>query len=181
MDGFRISLRKPSSCNVVPSSLLVPSHWPAAALLAPFAAQAQAFPSRPVKLVIAFPAGGLTDITMRQLAENASKILGQPVIVDSNPALAARCPRRHLQGAPGRRLRVAQIPLGVFRLGYTTKINWDPIKDISYVINVTGYAFGIVVPGRQPPQDLEGLRRLRQGQLSEAELRLGRHADQPAP
>ncbi|HTH08528.1 MAG TPA: tripartite tricarboxylate transporter substrate binding protein, partial [Acidovorax sp.] len=45
---------------------------------------------------------------------------------------------------------IAQIPLGVFRLGYTTKINWDPIKDISYVINVTGYAFGVVVPTNSP-------------------------------
>ena len=33
---------------------------------------------------------------------------------------------------------------------YTTKINWDPVKDISYVINVTGYAFGIVVPADSP-------------------------------
>jgi tripartite-type tricarboxylate transporter receptor subunit TctC len=38
----------------------------------------------------------------------------------------------------------------VFRLPYTTKINWDPVKDISYVINVTGYAFGIVVPADSP-------------------------------
>ncbi len=38
----------------------------------------------------------------------------------------------------------------MFRLGYTTKINWDPIKDITYVINVTGYAFGIVVPASSP-------------------------------
>jgi tripartite-type tricarboxylate transporter receptor subunit TctC len=34
----------------------------------------------------------------------------------------------------------------VFRLPYTTKINWDPVKDITYVLNVTGYAFGLVVP-----------------------------------
>ncbi|HET7835725.1 MAG TPA: tripartite tricarboxylate transporter substrate binding protein, partial [Variovorax sp.] len=45
---------------------------------------------------------------------------------------------------------IGQIPLGVFRLPYTTKINWDPVKDISYVINVTGYAFGIAVPGDSP-------------------------------
>ena len=38
-----------------------------------------AFPSRPIKLLVAFPAGGPTDITMRALADNASKILGQPV------------------------------------------------------------------------------------------------------
>ena len=35
-----------------------------------------AFPYRPIKLLVAFPAGGPTDITMRALANNASKILG---------------------------------------------------------------------------------------------------------
>jgi len=45
---------------------------------------------------------------------------------------------------------LAQIPLGVFRLPYTTKLNWDPVKDIAYVINVTGYAFGMVVPTDGP-------------------------------
>ena len=48
-------------------------------------AQSVAFPSRPIKLLIAFPAGGPTDITMRQLADNASKILGQPVIIENKP------------------------------------------------------------------------------------------------
>ena len=122
----------------------------AATLAAPFAAQAQAFPSRPVKLVIAFPAGGPTDITMRQLADNAGRILGQSVIVENKPGAGGTLPAQALQSTPADGYTVGQIPLGVFRLGYTTKINWDPIKDISYVINVTGYAFGIVVPADSP-------------------------------
>ncbi|RZL61084.1 MAG: tripartite tricarboxylate transporter substrate binding protein [Variovorax sp.] len=117
---------------------------------APFAVQAQAFPSKPIKLVIAFPAGGPTDITMRQLADNASKVLGQPVIVENKPGAGGTLPAQALQTAPPDGYTVGQIPLGVFRLGYTTKINWDPIKDISYVLNVTGYAFGIVVPTDSP-------------------------------
>jgi tripartite-type tricarboxylate transporter receptor subunit TctC len=117
----------------------------------PFAAaQAQGFPAKPVKLVIAFPAGGPTDITMRQLADNASKILGQPVIVDNKPGAGGTLPAQSLQTSAADGYTVAQIPLGVFRLGYTTKLNWDPIKDISYVINVTGYAFGLVVPADSP-------------------------------
>ena len=114
------------------------------------AAWAQTFPVRPIKLVIAFPAGGPTDIPMRQLAENASKILGQPVIIDNKPGAGGTLPAQALQTAQPDGYTLAQMPLGVFRLPYTTKINWDPVKDINYVINVTGYAFGIVVPADSP-------------------------------
>jgi len=114
------------------------------------AVHAQTFPSRPIKLIIAFPAGGPTDITMRQLAENASKIIGQPIVVDNKPGAGGTLPAQALQTAPADGYTIGQIPLGVFRLPYTTKINWDPVKDISYVINVTGYAFGIAVPADSP-------------------------------
>jgi len=113
-------------------------------------AQAQSFPTRAIKLVIAFPAGGPTDITMRVLADNASKILGQPVVVENKPGAGGTLPALQLQSAAADGYTVGQIPLGVFRLPYTTKINWDPIKDISYVLNVTGYAFGVVVPADSP-------------------------------
>ena len=105
-----------------------------------------AFPSRPIKLLVAFPPGGPTDITMRSLADNASKFLGQPVVVENKPGAGGTLPAQQLQASAADGYTVAQIPLGVFRLPYTTKISWDPIKDISYVLNVTGYAFGLVVP-----------------------------------
>jgi len=123
----------------------------AATLVGPaLTARAQAFPAKPIKLIIAFPAGGPTDITMRSLADNASKILGQPVIVENKPGAGGTLPAQALQSAPADGYTVAQIPLGVFRLPYTTKINWDPVKDITYVLNVTGYAFGLVVPADSP-------------------------------
>ena len=126
----------------------------AAPALATFAlgahAQGAAFPNKPIKLVIAFPAGGPTDITMRSLADNASKVLGQPVIVENKPGAGGTLPAQQLQSSAPDGYTVAQIPLGVFRLPYTTKIAWDPVKDINYVINVTGYAFGIVVPADGP-------------------------------
>lgn len=122
--------------------------WGAAAVAAPASllARAQSFPNKPIKLVIAFPAGGPTDITMRSLADSAGKILGQPVIVENKPGAGGTLPAQQLQSAAPDGYTVAQIPLGVFRLPYTTKINWDPVKDIAYVLNVTGYAFGLVVP-----------------------------------
>jgi tripartite-type tricarboxylate transporter receptor subunit TctC len=113
-------------------------------------ASAQSFPVKPIKLIIAFPAGGPTDITMRVLADNASKTLGQPVVVENKPGAGGTLPAQALQSASADGYTLAQIPLGVFRLPYTTKINWDPIKDLAYVLNVTGYAFGLVVPADSP-------------------------------
>ncbi len=113
-------------------------------------AQSGPFPNRPIRLAIAFSAGGPTDITMRQLADNAAKILGQPVVVENKPGAGGALPAIQLQSSPADGYTLAQIPLGVFRLPYTTKINWDPVKDISYILNVTGYAFGIVVPADGP-------------------------------
>lgn len=121
------------------------------AAVASFGSVAQSsFPNRPVKLVIAFPAGGPTDVTMRQLADLAGKHLGQPVVVENKPGAGGTLPAIQLQTAPPDGYTLAQIPLGVFRLPYTTKINWDPVKDINYIINVTGYAFGMVVPADGP-------------------------------
>lgn len=116
----------------------------------PSTGSGQAFPARPIKLLVAFPAGGPTDITMRSLADGASKILGQPVIVENKPGAGGTLPAQTLQTSAPDGYTLAQIPLGVFRLPYTTKINWDPVKDIAYVLNVTGYAFGLVVPIDSP-------------------------------
>jgi tripartite-type tricarboxylate transporter receptor subunit TctC len=123
----------------------------ATSLIAAPALRAQsAWPSQPVKLMIAFPAGGPTDITMRVLAENASKAIGQPVVIDNRPGAGGTLPAQALQQSKPDGYTLAQIPLGVFRLPYTTKITWDPVKDISYILGITGYAFGVVVPADGP-------------------------------
>jgi tripartite-type tricarboxylate transporter receptor subunit TctC len=113
-------------------------------------AQAQAWPSQPVKLMIAFPAGGPTDLTMRVLAENAGKLLGQQVLIENKPGAGGTLPAAALQTAKPDGHTLAQIPLGVFRLPFTQKLTWDPLKDISYILGVTGYAFGVVVPSESP-------------------------------
>jgi len=142
----------PSTRRVARRTALKQLAGGAAALSAwPLSARAQAaWPSQPVKLMIAFPAGGPTDITMRVLAENAGKLIGQQVLVENRPGAGGTLPAQQLQQARPDGLSLAQIPLGVFRLPYTTKINWDPIKDLSYILGVTGYAFGLVVPSDSP-------------------------------
>lgn len=58
---------------------------PAFLAFAPASASAQAFPSRPIRIVAPFTAGGGTDLVARTLAEGMSKELGQPVIVENKP------------------------------------------------------------------------------------------------
>lgn len=110
----------------------------------------QKFPSQPIKLYVAFSAGGPTDITMRVLAENASKIIGQPVVVENKAGAGGTLPAQALQTAKPDGYTIGQTPLGIFRLPYTTNLTWDPVKDLSYIINITGYAFGVVVPADSP-------------------------------
>jgi tripartite-type tricarboxylate transporter receptor subunit TctC len=120
------------------------------ALLCPFA-RAQAFPSRPVTLVVPWPAGGSTDRHFRTLAEIAGRHLGQSVVVENKPgaggtlgpstvALTAR-PDGHT---------IAQYPLGMLRYPYMQKVAWHPINDFTFIIGISGYTFGFVVPADSP-------------------------------
>ncbi len=53
-------------------------------LLSHFQAQAQAdYPSKPIKLIVAFPPGGTSDVMGRLMAEELTKVLQQPVVVDN--------------------------------------------------------------------------------------------------
>jgi len=141
-----------------------------AALVALPSLRAQtAWPAQPIKLLVAFPAGGPTDITMRVLAENAGKLLGQTVIVENKPGAGGTLPAQQLLTTKPDGYTVAQIPLGVFRLPYTQKISWDPITDLSYILGITGYAFGVVVPADSPIKswaDLVAWAKAKPGELS---------------
>jgi len=119
----------------------------------PLAVTAAEFPSKPVTLIIPYPAGGSTDVTMRVLAETTSKYLGQPVIVENKPGAGGTIgPATMAASARPDGYTVSQIPTGVFRYPHMMKVTWDPLKDFTYIIHVTAYTFGVVVKKDAPWQ-----------------------------
>jgi tripartite-type tricarboxylate transporter receptor subunit TctC len=125
----------------------------AAALAAAFAlpAQAQNFPTKPVTLIVPWPAGGSTDLAMRAFAEAAQKHLGQPLVVENRAGASGTLgPAQMAATAKPDGYTVAQIPITVFRLPFMTRTTFDPAKDFTYIAGLTGYTFGIVVKSDSP-------------------------------
>lgn len=133
----------------------------AAAGWAPAAALAQpedAFPlTRPISLWVPWPAGGATDLTMRILAELAGKHLGQPIHIENRGGAGGTLAMPVLQQAAPDGYTIAQMPQTVFRAVHTQKVLWDPIRDTTPIIQVSGVTFGVVVPAASPLQHLDDL------------------------
>jgi tripartite-type tricarboxylate transporter receptor subunit TctC len=115
------------------------------------AAAQQSFPTRPVTLIVPWPAGGTTDIGMRALATATEKHLGQSIVIENRPGAAGTLgPLQMAANARPDGYTVSQIPITVFRVPYMTKTNFDPAKDLTYIIGLTGYTFGVVVKADAP-------------------------------
>ncbi len=115
-----------------------------------FLAIAQEFPSKPITLVIPYPAGGSTDLTGRALANAAKKYLGQPIICENKgggggtvgPSLViSRPPDGYMIGISSGAVTIAY---------YMGKLNFNPLADESNIIRYTSYVFGMVVRSDSP-------------------------------
>jgi len=110
-----------------------------------------AFPTRPITLIVPWPAGGSTDRHLRGLAEIASKYLGQNIIVENKPGGGGTSgPGTMALTAKPDGYTIAQFPLGMLRLPQMQKTQWNPLTDFSFIIGVTGYTFGLTVRADSP-------------------------------
>ena len=108
------------------------------------AAMAQAYPTKPITMVIPWPAGGSSDLTLRALGDAASKHLGQPFIYDNKPGASGTLgPATMAAGGKPDGYTIAQIPITVMRLPLMQKVTWNAEKDFTYIVHLTGYTFGV--------------------------------------
>lgn len=116
----------------------------ATALFGAGVAGAQNYPTKPITLIVPWPAGGSTDVSMRAIAEAASKKLGQPVIIENKGGGGGTVgPASMAAAAKPDGYTISQMPITVFRLPLMQQVSWDPTKDFTYIVHLTGYTFGI--------------------------------------
>ena len=129
----------------------------ATGLALPLLARAQTFPARPIRYICPWPAGGSTDAVIRALAESATKTLGQTMIVDNKPGAGGMLGANELVNAKPDGYTLSQLPHGVFRIPHMQKVQFDTLKDFTWIACLTGYTFGLVVRADSPIKSIKEL------------------------
>ena len=127
----------------------------AGALAAAWPAAAEQYPSRPIKLVAPFAAGGVADVMARLIGDKLSKSLGQPVIVENRPGAGGNVGADVVaKAAPdGYTLLAVQTSL-VINAVLQQKVPYDPVKDFAPISKTSQYMFFLVVHPSLPARSV---------------------------
>ena len=128
------------------------------AVAAPLLALAQSFPVKPISLICPWPPGGSTDQHLRAFAQIAAKYLGQNVVIENKPGASGMLgPANMAKTAQPDGYTLSQLPVSAYRVPHIQKVDWDPLKDFTYIIGITGYTFGVVVKADSQIKTLKDL------------------------
>jgi len=98
------------------------------------AALAQAYPSKPVRLVVGFPPGGGTDIMARLLAAKLPELLGQPFVVENRPGAATNIATEHVvRSAPDGYTILVTTATMAMNSSFYKKLPFDVLRDLAPV------------------------------------------------
>ena len=112
----------------------------ALAALALFTASAQtpdAYPSKPLRIVVPFPPGGSIDMVARMIGQKLSEELKQPVIVDNRPGASGNIGMDHVAKSPADGYTLVMAPFSVATNAHLfLKLPFDPLNDLAPIIRV---------------------------------------------
>ena len=142
-----------------------------ALLLAAGSAAAQAYPAKPVRLVVPFPAGGATDILARTISQKAAEKLGQAIVIDNRPGAGGTIGSDSVAKAPadGYTLLIATGSTHSIGPIINPKIPYNVEKDFAPVAYVAKTSSVMVVPASLPVNNLAefiALAKSKPGQLN---------------
>lgn len=119
---------------------------------------APSFPAQPIKMIVPFPAGGPTDFAARLIAEEMTKSLGQPVVVDNRGGAAGMLGTTALAQSRGDGYTIGLIGNGLVTLTpYVRKdVPFDPLKDLIPLSKAVDIPLLVVTHPSVPGQDMKG-------------------------
>jgi tripartite-type tricarboxylate transporter receptor subunit TctC len=121
-------------------------------------AQGADFPTKPVTIICPWPPGGAIDTFFRVFAESAKKYLGQAVVVENKPGGAGTVgPAAMAATSKPDGYTVSQVSVTLFRYQHMMKVDYDALKDFTYIIGLSAYTFGVVVKADSPWKTFEEL------------------------
>ena len=143
--------------------------------LAPAASQAQDYPSRPIRLVVPFAAGGLNDVVARLVGPYLERALGQPVIVDNRPAASGIVGTDAVAKAPPEGITLLMVASSHTVVPATkAKLPYDAERDLAPITMVAKNSLMFLVNPKVEAQSLAEFIALRQSQSRQVQLRLAR-------
>ncbi len=116
------------------------------------AALAQAYPNRPIRIILGFGAGTSTDMVARIYSEKLSQRLGQPVLVESKLGAGGSVATQFVATSPADGYTFLQGSNGShgINVSFYTKLNYDPVKDFEPVAQLAQVPFVLVVRNDLP-------------------------------
>ena len=134
---------------------------------------AQAYPARPIRIIVPFPAGGPSDVLARVVGEKMAQSFGQPVLVDNRPGANTIIGAEIVAKAPpdGYTLLLAIDSTLTMNQYLYSKLPYDPLKDFSAVTQMMASPFIIITDAARGPKSVEDL--IRQAKANPGKLTYG--------
>ncbi len=121
-------------------------------------AQAQGYPSKPIRLIVPWPAGGDTDIIGRLIAQKLSEGLGQPVVVDNRAGGSGSVGTEAMVRAPADGYTMLVSSMGTHTINqFLVKHSFDPVEDVTPISRLVTIPSALVAHPKVPFSDVKGL------------------------
>ena len=149
-----------------------------AAVSAPTRSRAQAYPTRPVRIIVGFAAGGPTNILARLVGQWLSERLGQQYVIENRPGAGGNIATEAVVNAPADGYTLLLVaPANTINATLYDKLNFNFIRDIAPVASIMR---SVLRHGGEPirsSQDGSRVHRLRQGQSGQDQHGIGWQRD----
>jgi tripartite-type tricarboxylate transporter receptor subunit TctC len=126
--------------------------------LLPFHAQAQAFPSKPIRFIMPYPPGGSSEILARPIAQEMTKNLGQSVVIDYKPGGGTTIGADFVaKSAPDGYTLIMLLNAHAINASLMPKLPYDTIKDFASITLAATQPLVVEVPAASPVKSLQEL------------------------